>query len=73
MSKDLSARYYKKNQRKASKKAHESYQDLYEEEKSKKQKCGRERYKNLPEDKKQRLAEYRKNIINYGKIRQLQK
>ena len=32
---------------------------------------GRQRSKNLPEDITQRLPEYRKNIINYGKIKQI--
>ena len=29
---------------------------------------GCEKYKNLPDDEKQRLVDYRKQIIKYGKI-----
>ena len=35
----------------------------FKEEKEKKQQYGCERYKNLSEDEKQKLVEYRKNII----------
>ena len=52
------------------KKAHERYQDLSEEEKVKKRQYGCAWYQNLPEDEIQRLAEYRKSIIKYGKIEQ---
>ena len=30
-------------------------------------------YKNLPEDEENRIAEYRKSILKYGKIKLLQK
>ena len=47
MSKDLSARYYKKKSKEFKEKSCESCQNLFEEEKNKKQKCGCDQYKNL--------------------------
>ena len=60
MSKDSSAKYYKKTKR-GFKKARERYEDLFEEEKNKKRQCNHERYNNLSEDTKQRLVKYRNN------------
>ena len=59
-----SARYYKKRKRfeKGSWKVLKSFW-----RKKKKQQYGHKQYKTLPEDEKERLAEYRKNIINVEK------
>ena len=59
MSKDSSAQWYQKNK--------EMLQKSYPKQKKRKSDNMTERYKNLPEDEKQRLAEYRKNIINEKK------
>ena len=58
MFKDPSDRYYQKKER-------------LQKKLIKFQIYGRKQYKNLPEDKTQRLAEYRKNIINHGKMKQM--
>ena len=50
MTRQASAKYYKKNKD----------QNLSEEEKIKKREYGHERYKNLSEDEKQKLVAYRK-------------
>ena len=72
MSKESSVTCYPKKQRKASRKAHQKYKILFEEEKNKKRQYGFERYKNFPEDEKQKLVESRKNI-KHGKIKMLHK
>ena len=46
--------------------AYERYRNLSEEE-NKKRQYGREWYKNLSEDEKQRLIEYKKNILKHKK------
>ena len=60
MAKDSRIRY--KKPKKASRKACESYKDLFEEEKNKKQEYGCNCYKYLPEHEKQKLIGYRKKI-----------
>ena len=67
MSKDSSAKYYKKNKESLQEKVLEKYQDLSEEEKSKKQQYGSKRYKNLPEGEKQKLVKYRKKYYETPK------
>ena len=47
MSKDLSARYYKKNKERIQKKSCERYQNLSKEEKNRKQEYGHKQYKNV--------------------------
>ena len=47
------------------KKPPQRYQSLSEVEKEKKKQYGREPYKNLPEDEKQKLVEYKKNVIKW--------
>ena len=42
---------------------HERYHNLSKVGKEEKWQYGRESYKNMSEDKKQKLVEYRKNII----------
>ena len=59
-SKDSSAKYYLKKQRQISKKDHERYHNLSEEEKAKKTHCDPEQYKNLSKSEKQKLVECRK-------------
>ena len=67
MSKNLSAKYYQENkerlqwQLKASEKS-------FLRKKRKKRQHGLERYKDLSEDEKQKLFEYRKNIIEWENI-----
>ena len=51
---------------KTTKKACERYQSLFIKEK--KEKYGCKKYKNLPENGKQKLVEYRKNIIKWKKM-----
>ena len=51
----------------APKKARERYQNLSKEVKEKKWQYGCEQYKDLPEDEKQKLVEYRQNIIEWEK------
>ena len=53
MTRQASAKYYKKNKEKIQK-SRESYQNLSEEEKYKKIEYGHEQYKNLSEDEKQK-------------------
>ena len=73
MYKNSSAKYYQKKTEKLQEKAHESYQNLSEEEKSKKQQNGREWFKNFPGEEKQRPVEYGKNIAKYGNIKMVHK
>ena len=68
MSKNLSAKYYQDSKERLQKKAHKSYQNLSKEEKEKKWQYGCKSNKNLSEDEIIKLAEYRKNIIESGKM-----
>ena len=58
MSKDSSARYYKKNKGRIQKTFWEKYQNLFEEEKNKKRENGRKRCKNFSENEKQTPVKY---------------
>ena len=60
MSKDLSAKYYQKNNERLQNKTVQRHQDLSKEKKSKKREYGCKRYKNLLRDINQSLVEYRK-------------
>ena len=69
MFKTLSAKYYQENKERLQKKACERSQNLSKEKKEKKTAIWFfECYKNLSEDEKQKLFEYRKNIIVLGKM-----
>ena len=63
MSKDSSAKYYQNNKERLQKNLVKGIKVFLKKKEKKKQQYGRERCKNLPEDEKQRLLEYRKNII----------
>ena len=64
MSKTLSAKYYQENKERLQKKLVKNIKIFLKKKKKKKQRqYGRERYKNLSDDEKQKLVEYRKNII----------
>ena len=65
MFKDLCARYYKKKKR-FKESLMKGIKNLLK--KSKKQEYGGKQFKNLSEIEKERLVEYRKNIINCEKI-----
>ena len=67
MSKNSPAKYCQEYKERLRKKACERYQNLSKEEKQKKQLCGHECYKSLSEDEKNKLFEYRKNIIEWEK------
>ena len=58
MSKNLSLKYFLENKERLQKNI-----KIFLKKKKKKRQYGRERYKNLSEDQKQKVAEYRKNII----------
>ena len=58
MSKNLSLKYFRENKERLQKNI-----KIFLKKKKKKRQYGRERYKNLSEDQKQKVAEYRKNII----------
>ena len=58
MSKNLSLKYFRENKERLQKNI-----KIFLKKKNKKRQYGRERYKNLSEDQKQKVAEYRKNII----------
>ena len=61
MSRESSAKYYKKQRKDSKKKKYcERSQNLTIEERNKKQEHGSGQYKNLSNDKKQKLAEYTK-------------
>ena len=61
MCKESSAKYYQNNKEGLQKKAHD-IKDI-KDGKENKQQYGRQWYTNLPEDEKQKVVEYRKNII----------
>ena len=67
MSKNLSAKYYRKNKEKTTKKSSWKISNLKKKQKEKKWQYGRERYKNLSEHEKQKLIEYR--IKKYNRMR----
>ena len=62
MPKNLIAKSYQKNKKRLQKKLVKDIKIFLKKQK-KKQQYGCERYKNLSEEKKQKLVEYRKNII----------
>ena len=62
MPKNLIAKSYQKNKKRLQKKLVKDIK-IFLKKKKKKQQYGCERYKNLSEEKKQKLVEYRKNII----------
>ena len=64
MSKNLSAKYYQEN-----KEIKIGYPNRSKEGKEKKQQYGCERYKNISDDEKQKLAEYRKKLLQNEKKR----
>ena len=59
MTREASAKYYKKNKEKIQK-ASEKYQNLTEKKNPQKREYGLEPYKNLSENEKQKLVEYTK-------------
>ena len=63
MSKNLSAKYYQENKERLQKKLVKDIKIFLKEKKQKKRQYGGECYKNLSEDKKQKLVEYRKNLL----------
>ena len=63
MPKDSSAKYYQNNKERLQKNLVKGIKVFLKKKEKKKQQYGSERCKNLPEDEKQRLLEYRKNII----------
>ena len=66
MSKDSSAKYYQNNkERLQKKKLMRDTKVFLKKKKKRKWQYGPCRYKNLPEDGKQKLVEYRKNIIKW--------
>ena len=65
MSKTLSAKYYQENKERLQKKM--LAKDIKIFLKKKKKNSARKRYKNLSGDEKQKLVEYKKNIIERGR------
>ena len=63
MSKNLPAKYYQEGKERLQKKLMKDIKIFLKKKKNKKRQYGRERYKNLLEDEKQKLVDYRKNII----------
>ena len=66
MSKDLSGKYFQVNKKRQQKTAHERYP--FKRRKWKKWQYHCEKYKNLSKDEKQKLVDYRKNIIKWDKM-----
>ena len=63
MPKSSSAKYCQNSKERLQKKLVKDIKVFLKNKKKKKQTYGHEQYKNLPEDEKQKLSEYRKNII----------
>ena len=68
MFKNLSAKYYQENKERLQEKACERYQNLSKEKKEKKRQYGHDHYKNCLQVEKQKLVEYKKNIIEWEKM-----
>ena len=68
MSKDSSANYYQDNKERLQKKLLKDIKVFLKKKKEKKRQYGCGQHKDLPEDRKQKLVEYRKNIIKCEKV-----
>ena len=63
MSKNLPVKYYQEGKERLQKKLMKDIKIFLKKKKNKKRQYGRERYKNVLEDEKQKLVDYKKNII----------